>query len=227
MKKRWLGVTVAGIAVGAACACGPSDEHSTKKPPGAVSSPSDAGAAGTAVGTDAAGAAGSDELAGAGGADPCGDGEYECPAVMYWSHAVLQVDLPVSVADAANAVFTVCRNDECHSAKGSARVNDFDSAGQYGWAYNSQGGVVYLSFDDSAATPFAILDWKFALELGPIASDHYIVAIKPVGSTVPSMLFDGDVTYTTTVADPSLVSEGFCSRCSEVSIAAVDARSGH
>jgi len=35
---------------------------------------------------------------------------------------VIKVNLPVSVADAADATFTACRNDECYSAKGGAKV---------------------------------------------------------------------------------------------------------
>jgi hypothetical protein len=37
---------------------------------------------------------------------------------------------------------------------------------------------------------------------------------------------DAEVTYTTTVADPELVSEGFCRHCSEVSIGTLEVRAG-
>ncbi|HET7542399.1 MAG TPA: hypothetical protein VFK05_21165 [Polyangiaceae bacterium] len=37
-------------------------------------------------------------------------------------------------------------------------------------------------------------------------------------------MFDATVKYTISAADPSLVSEGYCRHCSEVSIATVDDR---
>jgi hypothetical protein len=190
----------------------------------------DAGAAGAASG-GAAGAAGREDAGGAGGADPCagdpayaGSGAYECPEVIYWSHAIIKLDLPVSAADAADAVFTVCRNDECHSAKGSTKVNDF--TGTYAWAAAMNSNFVYLTLDGSGAAPFAVVDWTFDVEW-PIASDHYSVAIQPLSAAAPSTLFDEQVNYTTTVADPSLVGEGYCRHCSEVSLATVDARTPH
>ncbi|HEX2673534.1 MAG TPA: hypothetical protein VHM25_21780 [Polyangiaceae bacterium] len=185
---------------------------------------------GTAGMAGMAGMAGSD--AGAGGGHEC-DGNYDCPAVAYFSHAIIEVDLPISVADAADAIFTACRNDECYSEKGSAQVEVIGSSfletevETHGWQRAQDFGFVSLKFDESGATPFAVLHWRFHLDSEPIASDHYSLTVQPVAASTPTTLFDDQLNYTTVAADPSLVAEGFCSHCSEVSYGTVDARANH
>jgi len=192
--------------------------------------------AGAGTGDNAGAGAGDNAGAGAGGADAC-EGQYLCPSVFYWSHATIKVDLPVSVTDAADAVFTACRNDECYSAKGSAKVDTLgpshgedETLPEEGWVATAEGGggAVFLSFDGSGLSPFAVLDWRFSFD-GPAQSvirDHYSLTIQPVAEAATTTLFDGDVSYTIIVADPSLVGEGYCRHCSEVVRGAADARTG-
>ena len=236
---RWLGVAAVGTAFGVACsstddrssspskitiisASNSAGADSTEPTAGAANGGANAanGGGSTTIGIGgAAGEAGADNNAGAGGADAC-VGEYECPEVLYWSHTTINVDLPVSVADAADAVFTACRNSECYSAKGSATVN-LPGA----WVFTQEGGDISLQFDGSGTRPFAVLEWQFSYG-GPVpdvTSEHYSLTIEPSGGVVTT-LFDGEVNYTVVQADPSLVSEGFCVHCSEVSKATVDAR---
>jgi hypothetical protein len=137
------------------------------------------------------------------------------------SSATITVDLPVSVTEAKQAIFTACRNSYCQSARGDAGENS-----DWGWAAGQDNEPIWLTFDDSQATPTARLAWYFLIDL-PIASDHYSLTVQPVGAAVATSLFDAQVDYTTTVADPTLVGEGFCRHCSEVSIANVDARASN
>lgn len=238
----WLGVAAVGMAFGLACSS--SDDRSmtptkivliTPSPSSgtggtAGSEPNDGHAGAVASSGGSAGSAGTDELAGAGGGHAC-EGEYMCPDVLYLSHGIIKVDLPIPVADAAEAVFTACRNDECYSDKGGAEVDPSGSSflepevEQHGWLYTKQFEVVSLTFDESEATPFAVLHWRFVLDAAPIASDHYSLTVQAVGASTPTTLFDGKLDYMTVAADPSLVNEGFCSHCSEVSFGTVDARS--
>jgi hypothetical protein len=247
---QWLVVVLVGVGFGSACGASvdqpmapkeivfitPSSSGGTagSEPnaggPSAGSSNGGSGAGSSGGTAGMAGMAGSD--AGAGGGHEC-DGNYDCPAVLYSSHAIIQVDLPISVADAADAVFTACRNDECYSKKGSAQVVFIGTSfletevEEHGWLSTKQGEIVSLKFDESGATPFAELHWRFGLFSKPIASDHYWFGVQPVGASTPSTLFDDQLNYTTVAADPTLVNEGFCSHCSEVSYGTVDARASH
>jgi len=177
----------------------------------------------------AAGVVGANDQAGSGGANPCA-GDYLCPAVPYYSHGIIKVDLPISVADAADAVFTACRNEECYSAKGSAAVHgvafDFlDPDADDGWVYTEEvDGFISLNFDDAGATPFAVLDWRFTQYGELTANDHYSLTIQPASASAATTLFDDQVNYGVVAADASLVSEGYCSHCSEVCFGTVDAR---
>src|SRR6478735_153471 len=232
ITKQWLGVAVVGTMLGAACS---SDDRSTQPTNVRYITPTDAGAPGSDAGGDAgagassggaAGAAGVENLAGAGagGADPC-VGEYLCPSVIYWSHVVLKVDLPVSVADAADAIFTACRKDQCYSGNGSAKVQ---TPREDAWLWTQEGANVYLQFDGSGTTPFLVLDWEFSFG-GPqpdTTREHYSLRIQPTGAAAATTLFDDDVDYSIVPDDPSLVKEGFCRYCSLVAQASVDARAG-
>ena len=249
---QWLAVVGVGTVLGSACSSsdrsmrpteltfitpsvsagsGGTEPNAATAGGGAESGGAESGGAesGGAENGGAAGVAGANELAGAGGADPCA-GDYLCPQVAYWSHGIIKVDLPISVADAADAVFTACRNDECHSAKGSAAVHgvafDFlDPDAHDGWVYTEkEDGFISLNFDDSGATPFAVLDWRFTQYGELIANDHYSLTIQPASASAATTLFDDQVNYGVVAADASLVSEGFCSHCSEVSLGTVDAR---
>jgi hypothetical protein len=177
-----------------------------------------AGVAGT-LGASGHAPADTDDAAGAGGA--CA-GDYYCPLVGYGSSATITFDLPISVVEAADASFTACRNSECHTAKGSATV--VPGKPQWGWVSEVGGSGIYLTFDGSGSAPFGVLEWNFELDFETIPSDHYSLSVQPVGAAAPITIFDTQVNYTTTVADPTLVSEGFCHHCSEVSIANVDVR---
>jgi len=247
---QWLGVAAVGTVFEVACS---SSDYRSSSPskitiisasntagadssePNATAGAANGGATSgnggaSTVLAGAGGEAGADNIAGAGagGAAAC-EGEYECPSVLYWSHTTINVDLPVSVADTADAVFTACRNSECYSAKGSATVPgipDFlEPDVEDGWVHTQEGADIYLKFHSSGATSFAVLDWQFSYGgLAPnVTSEHYSLTIEPSGGVVTT-LFDGEVNYTVVQADPSLVSEGFCVHCSEVSQATVDAR---
>ena len=237
VAMQWRGVSVAGIALASACS---SDQKSTGSPAetAGTDSSNSAGAAGTnpsgaagagGASSGAAGAAGTDDLAGAGagGADSC-SGNYECPSVGYLSHATITVDLPVSAATAADAVFTACRNAECHSAKGSAKVRS--ASPEEGWASTDENQTIWLSFDDSGPTPFAVLKWNFTYG-GPTppddASDQYSLTVQPPGAAAASTLFDERVQYAIEVVDQNGPFEHDCSHCYEVSAATVDARAEH
>ncbi len=181
----------------------------------------DDSAGGTSGGAGTPGASGhapvdNDDNAGAGGA--CA-GNYACPSVLYFSHAQITGELPISVADAADAVFTACRNSECYSAKGSATVNPNNPV--FGWKENMDGGSIFLTFDGSRTPPAVVLRWNFD---GEAPSDHYSLTVQAVGATEPSTIFDLQVPYTTTVSDPSLVGEGYCRHCSEISVAELSER---
>jgi hypothetical protein len=192
-----------------------------------MASPTEGGAAGVHERASAGGAAGgagapleaSDGPGESGAGGACG-GNYACPAVSYASSARFEVNLPISVADAANALFTACRNSECHSAKGSASVDPNDPT--FGWQEGTDGGLIQLSFDGSGSTPFATLEWVFYD--GPTSADEFSLTIEPGSAATPITLFDKRVTYTTKVVDPSLVSEGYCRHCSEVSVVNLDLR---
>jgi len=182
-----------------------------------------------------AGAGGIADVAGAGAGGEGGEGgetackgDYLCPAVIEWSYAIIKVDLPISAADAADAVFTACRNDECLSAKGSATAQPL--SGEDAWAATQEGGAVFLDFDDSKATPFATLRWKFSYGGANVdleRSEHYSLTVTPVGAATASTLFDDDVHYSIVVVDQNSDSEHYCSHCYEASGATVDARAAH
>jgi len=223
---QWWGVVTVGLVFGAGCSS--SDDRSRQPSSITIISSNSAGATGADPSAEAGAGAtlgeGGGDNVGAGGGDPC-EGEYSCPSVIYWSHTVIDVDLPVSLADAADAVFTACRNDECYSAKGSAMVDDVGFGD--GWVHTQEGGAVSLQlFAGSGATPFAELDWKFSYggARPDASSEHYSLTIEPAEANAATTLFDDDVNYAIIPADPSLVSEGFCQYCSEVSTATVDAR---
>jgi len=186
---------------------------------GGIDEPAAAGGTAGVAGTPGtSGGAPVDDTAGAGGA--CA-GEYACPAVLYFSHAQITADLPISVADAADAVFTACRNGECYSATGSAMVNA--SAPSLGWRETMGGGSILLTFGGSGATSFVVLRWNFDPE-APSASDHYSLTVQALFDSDPAVVFDNQVRYMTKVADPTLVSEGYCRHCSEISVAELDLR---
>jgi hypothetical protein len=186
-----------------------------------------AGAGGTAGRSGAGVASGGAPMDGEGGDAGAGGacaGDYLCPLVGYGSRATISFDLPISVAAAADAVFTACRNSECHTAKGSATA--VPNNPRWGWSSEDSGSgrSIFLTFDDSGRPPFGVLLWSFELDFETISNDHYSLTVQPVGAAVPTTLFDTQVNYMTVVYDPSLVSEGFCHHCSEVSIAELDLR---
>jgi len=182
--------------------------------------------AGSSIG-GAAGMAPADEVAGAGagGGGEC-EGDYECPEVQYVSHATIKVDLPTSVAEAADAIFTACRNSECYSAKGSAQADPHEGS----WVLTKPPAVypIFLSFDSSEAAPFAVLDWKFYYEDRPApsdASDHYSLTVQATTEVAPTTLFDEQVQYGIEIVDENGPFEHYCSHCFEVPAATVDRRS--
>jgi len=213
--------------------CSSSDSDVENAGGGAGTAPiTEAGSGGIDERAGAGGAAGSagasghaptdlDDTAGAGGA--CA-GDYLCPSVGYGSSATISFDLPITVAAAADAVFTACRNSECHTAKGSATAQANNP--RWGWAYEDSGSgrSIYLTFDEEGSAPFGVLEWQFELDFETVASDHYSLTVLPVGASTPTTLFDTQVNYTIAPADPTLVSEGYCHHCSEVSIAKLDLR---
>jgi len=242
---QWLGVAAVGTTFAAACSS-TDDQSSSPSEITIISASNSAGAdstdpngaagaanGGASIGVGgAAGDAGAYNNAGAGGEGNC-DGDYLCPEVIRWSHTSIQVDLPVSVADAADAVFTACRDTDCYSAKGSAKVQT-DGPGPGGgqstgkedaWVKTGQGGAgLFLSFDDSAPTPSATLVWNFSLFSAPIAGERYSLTIQPATAATATTLFDEEVSYSTIVAYPQFISLGYCRACSEVVTATVDAR---
>lgn len=232
---QWFGVAVAGTVLGVAC--GSSDDRAMTPTEINRITPSDSVGAGgsepmsgggTAGIADFAGGGGVDDVARAGAGGEGGEaackGNYECPAVIEWSYAIIKVDLPISGADAADAVFTACRNDDCVTAKGNAIASPDDS-----WA-RSQTGPVWLNFDESQASPFATLTWNFdyggaAVDLE--GSDHYSLTVTPAGADSATTLFDDDVQYSIVVVDQNADYEHYCSHCYEASGATVDARAAH
>ena len=237
-QKRRLaylgGIAVVGAVL--AFGCSASDTDTSRAPgnnavpeagSGGVEEPASEGGAAGAVRTPGAsgGAAPESEGGNAGDAGTAGAcaGDYLCPLVGYGSRAVISFDLPISVASAADAVFTACRNSECHTAKGSATVA-LNGNPEWGWADEVGGSSIYLTFDGSGSAPFGVLRWNFQQDFVTIPSDHFSLRVQPVGASAPIMLFDTDINYKIIAADPTLVSEGFCHRCSEVSIAELDLR---
>jgi hypothetical protein len=232
---QWLGVAVVGV--GLASACGASVESEPMQPKEIVFiTPSSSGgtggseptAGGPGAGSSSGGTAGrvdAEEFAGAGagGGHEC-DGYYMCRAVQYMSHAIIKVDLPISVAEAADAIFTACRNTECHSAKGSAQ-----DPHEKAWALTDDvyENPILLDFDGSEAAPFAVLDWGFVYH-GPAefaeASDHYSLTVQATADAAPTTLFDEQVQYELQIADHSWDPEVFCIHCYEVPGATVDRR---
>jgi hypothetical protein len=233
---QWLAVAVVGTVL--ASACSSSDDRSvTPVEIGRITPSNSAGSAGSesivevaGAGASSAGAtgeAGAENIGGYAGGAEC-EGNYECPEVLYWSYAIIKVELPIPAAAAAAAEFTACRNDECHSAKGSGTVIDPMSVDP-GWVYTNEGGTVFLSFDDSGTTPYAVLKWNFTYD-GPTpsdASDQYSLTVQPSAAAAPSTLFDERVHYTIEVVDQNAAFENYCSHCYEVSAATVDARAEH
>lgn len=228
---QWLGVAVVGVTL--APACSGSDDKAMTPVEIARITPSDSGTAGTAGATGessggAAGVAGMPEgdAGAAGGGNEC-EGIYECPSVLRYSTATIKVDLPVSIADAAEATFTACRNDECHSAKGSALVNSPNSESGKAWHVNRDGGDVLLTFDGPESAPFATLEWNFTfLKYEPFPTgDRYSLSVQPTGAATPTTLFDEQVEYTIAVVDQNNVYEHFCHRCFEILVGTVDDRS--
>jgi len=162
--------------------------------------------------------------AGAGGGREC-EGNYECPAVIFFSHAIIKVDLPISVAEAADAVFTACRNAECYSAKGSAQSLRHDDA----WVASSNGSdYVSLRFDGPEQAPFAVLEWKFAdFDAAPLNDDHYSLTVQRAEDEAPTPVFDEQVVYGVEVTDQYERDWRYCVHCYEVKTATVDARAEH
>ena len=196
--------------------CSSTDNDASGKPTAsaAVAAAGEAGAGGSGNGSRAA----ADDEAGAGGA--CA-GNYACPEVAYGWYASITVDLPLSVADAAGATFTACRNGECYSAKGNAQAEPGPGSP---WQEGANETALFLMLGDSGATPSAALKWDFFPNTAVIVSDQYSLTVQAVGASQPTTLFDQRVTYGTEVSDPSLVSEGYCRHCSEIEAANVDAR---
>ena len=237
---QWLGVFVVGGALASACSASddkamtpveiarikPSDSAGTAGKAGNEDTEPSAGTAGVRESNGgAAGAAGMPEgdAGAAGGGNEC-EGFYECPEVLYWSHATLEVDLPISIAEAADAIFTACRNSECHSAKGGALVNSPDGQA---WHVNRDGGDVLLTFGGPESAPFATLEWGFTnLQHEPFPeSDRYSLSVQATGAATPTTLFDERVAYSIAIVDKNYPGEHYCSHCFEVSVATVDERS--
>jgi len=232
---------VVGTVLGVACSS--SDDRAITPTEINRITPSNSGGSGGSepnpeVGGNSGGTAGAtdiDDVAGAGAGGDGGEGgetackgNYECPAVIEWSYASIKVDLPISVADAADAVFTACRNDECVTATGSAKGQPVSA--DDAWAATQEGGAVLLDFDDSKATPFATLRWNFSYGGANVdleRSEHYSLTVTPVGAATATTLFDDDVHYSIVVVDQNAEFEHYCSHCYEASGATVDARAAH
>lgn len=226
---HWLGLAVAGTLL--ASGCSSSDDRSVRPVEVTRITPMDSpGAAGNeaivappGAGSSSGGAtgeAGAESSGGSAGGAEC-EGEYECPSVLYWSYASIKVDLPISVAEAADAIFTVCRDDECLSAKGSAKTKSGE-----GWATTDSNNTAWLDFDDLGPTPFATLKWNFDYN-GPPPPDfsqHYSLTVQPVTAQVPTTLFDARVQFTIEAADENFPGEHYCSHCYDIAVATVDAR---
>jgi len=243
-----LAVTV--IGVGLASACGASVDRGTPEgdrsfTPSGVGDTAGASVGGTAgasveatVGSKPAGggadfswssggAAGlrSDGEAGVGGGSEC-EGDYECPEVLYPSHATIKVDLPISIAEAADAIFTTCRNHECYSAKGSAQADSGD--GSWVLTDGPEQYPIFLNFGGSQAAPFAELKWIFVYYDKSDHSeprDHYSLSVKRDSDAAPTTLFDEQVKYGVEIADENGPYEHYCGHCYEVPAATVDERS--
>jgi hypothetical protein len=218
------GVAVACVMLAFACSASDNDtSHARAASKGASSQEvgGGGGSRGVARTPIAGGGAVAESEAGAAGAAGACAGDYYCPLVGYGSSATISFDLPISVAGAADAVFTACRDSECHTAKGSATVAPNP---EWGWVSEVGGRGIYLTFDDTDSAPFGVLQWNFQLDFTTIPNDHYSLTVQPVGASAPIALFDTEVNYAIVEDDPTLVSDGFCYHCSEVSIAKLDLR---
>lgn len=242
---QWLGVVV--VVLGTASACGTSNESGPMQPKEVLfitpsSSGGTAGGEPTAGGPDAGSSRGGSDAGsssggtagvagiaegewGAAGGHQC-DEPLECPAFLALSHAIIKVDLPISVAEAADSIFTACRNGECYSAKGSAH----DAWDDY-WvpAANSASEGILLTFGGSEAAPFAVLEWKFA-DFGdplPADGDHYSWTVQPAAAEAPTTLFDDRVHYGLEITDQFERDYRYCFHCYEIYAATVDTRAQH
>ncbi len=234
IAAQLAGVAVVGMLIGFGCSTSDTDASPgggagkgaarQEAGSGGIDEPAaEGGAAGVVRTPSASGGAPVETEGGAAGAGGACAGDYLCPLVGWSSHATLTFDLPVSVTDTANAVFTACRNSECHTAKGNATVA-LNGNPEWGWVDEVGGLSVYLTFGGSASAPFGVLRWDFLQDFVTIPSDHYSLSMQPVGAPGAISLFDTEVSYAIVAADPTLVDEGFCHRCSEVSSADLDLR---